>query len=77
MTLKPLVLDNGEMEYQTEIESTELGTAHAQHSWTHSPPHESISQLVLRVYGADTKALRDRVRHANLSLDGLVKVPLS
>lgn len=77
MTNKPIILDNGSTEYQTQIESTETGTAKPDAGYTHSPESETIGQLTTRVYGTNTKSLRDTLRRANTSLNGLVRIPKS
>lgn len=77
MTNKPIILDNGSMEYETQIESTEMGTATPDAGYTHSPDSENIGQLARRVYGSNTKSLRDTLRRANSSLNGTVRVPKS
>ena len=72
----PLYLDDGSDEL-TDIVPNVVGWAVPAAIDTVSPASEPLGALTARVYGSNTKAYRDRLRRANPSLTGTVRVPLS
>lgn len=75
MTLKPLILNQGGEDEDTQIRSGKGAEPEA--VYVASPDTETVGELAERLYGYDTPASRDRINRANTSTNGIVRIPLS
>jgi hypothetical protein len=73
MTNVAIRLDNGEEDYNPDIPS-EHGALPEAFS-LESPTTEGLGELTHRAYGANTQANRAKITKANVSLDGLIRIP--